>query len=46
MRTRDYKRAALAILGALVFNLFFPLPQVGKIIDAVRAPVMVANAGK
>jgi hypothetical protein len=42
MRTQDYKRAALAVLGAIIFNLFFPLPPATRIIDAVRAPVLAS----
>jgi hypothetical protein len=46
MRTQDYKRAGLAVIGAIIFNLFFPLPPAGKLLDAVRAPTVLANAGK
>lgn len=47
MKAQHYKRAALAVLGAAIFNLIFPLPPTSRIADEVRAmPVVLANASK
>lgn len=47
MKAQHYKRAALAVVGAAIFNLLFPLPPTSGVADAVRAmPVVLANANK